>query len=74
LIVSHIIHPSPDVRVHGINGGRVSFLSLYLIAVRPPVVGTLHASGNTDFENNNEARLYSAGLNQGFIDQTMAWR
>jgi hypothetical protein len=50
------------------------FLVTFLIAVRPPAVGTLHASGNTDSGKNNEARLYSAGLNQGFIDPTMAWR
>jgi len=72
LIVSHIIHPSPDVRVRGINGGRFRFLSLFLLLFgrrqwaryMPRVMG--FRKTRLDF--------YSAGLNQGFIEPTMAWR
>ena len=64
--------PLSDVRVQRHGMRQVSLLSLLLLLFGcrqrarylPRVMGFPE----------NEARLYSAGLNQGFIARTMAWR
>jgi hypothetical protein len=52
---------------------QVSFLSLFLMLFGRRQWARCMPRA-TRIWKNNEARLYSAGLNQGFIDQTMAWR
>jgi hypothetical protein len=67
---------SPPLQMSGFtawNGGRISFLSLLLVLFGRRQRARYMPRATRTLEN-NEARLYSAGLNQGFIDRTMAWR